>query len=75
MVIDHFFLTSTHSAFKQFHQLYHDYRQSADSECSLPEMVNHDGRINTEVFVPIDMISEKLPALKVGPYFNIKINV
>lgn len=29
-------------------------------------MVDRDGRINTEVFMPIDMISEKLPALQVG---------
>lgn len=55
-------------AFKQFHQLYHEYRQSTDSECPMPEMVSRDGHINTEVFMPIEMISEKLPALKVNPF-------
>ena len=34
----------------------------------MPEMVSRDGHINTEVFMPIEMISEKLPALKVGSY-------
>ena len=29
-------------------------------------MVGHDGRINTEVYMPIDMISQKLPALQVS---------
>ena len=57
-----------HSAFKQFHQLYREYQQSTDSECPTPEMVDRGGHINTEVFMPIDMISEKLPALKVGSY-------
>ena len=68
LVINHFFLSYNHSAFKQFHQLYHEYRQSTDSECPMPEMVSRDGHINTEVFMPIEMISEKLPALKVGSY-------
>ena len=56
------------SAFKQFHQLYREYQQSTDSEYSMPEMVDCDGHINTDVYMPIDMISEKLPALKVSHF-------
>lgn len=37
-----------------------------DSGCSVPEMVDSNGHINTEVFMPIEMIAEKLPALKVS---------
>ena len=52
------------SAFKQFHQLYREYQQSTND--TTLEMVDHNGYINTEVFMPIDVISEKLPALRVS---------
>ena len=51
------------SAFKQFHQLYREYQQSSNDP--IQEMVSHNGHINPEVVIPIDLISQ-LPALQVS---------
>ena len=52
------------STFKQFHQLYRDYQLSASDP--VQEIVDHNGQINVEVSLPIDVICEKLPALQVS---------
>ena len=62
------FSTLQCSAFEKFHELYIEFRPTSNEE--LPALVRTaTGYINPDFALPVNVVAEKLPQLKVRTYF------
>ena len=60
---------SYYSAFKEFQELYNDYSRIAEER--LQPLLLSDDYINTGVALPISVVCQNLPAIKVNEFQNI----